>query len=167
MEQNELELVAGMQAFSAMYERIEPRLRERAILILRDAEDVADYMGRCRESLVARACDFDGKRGTFEDWALLTVQNDCLKHRTASGMEIRCDNLEDEPDPLDVIAEVETRVDYEMAIAKLPPMQKKCWQMRDEGYSNGEIARMLGITKHAVVCNIHQSKKSLRLDLAV
>lgn len=166
MTDSELALFNGLCAFSAMYGQIEPRLKSAAVRMLRDAAEVAEFMCDCQAFLLVSALSFDPKRSAFADWAERTVVNECRKRREQLDKEISLDDIADEPDSRDLIAECEDRVDLEMAVAKLPPMQKKCWQLSEEGYTHSEIARMEGISVDAADKNIQRARIFIRSDMS-
>lgn len=165
--ERELNLCAGIAAFDAMYAEIEDDLREVAVRILRDAHEVAEFMLDCRNELLTRVHNFDPRRAAFRAWADRMVSNMCQDIRDQLCWEIPLEDIEDQPERVDSIEAVEVRVDYEMAVAKLPPMQKKCWGLRQEGYAHSEIARMLGITEDAAKKNTQRAKVKIAYGMSL
>lgn len=162
MTSDEKRLFAGMRAFDAMYARVESRLRDAAIRMLRDAAEVAEFMEDCRAFLLMSAAGtFDPKLQRFDEWAERTVVNACRKRRKQLDQEIPFENMDERADKRDAILQAEERIDCETAIAKLPPMQKRCWRLRNAGYSNTEIAQMLGAAPGAIRANISLAKTAL------
>lgn len=166
MTNDEKVLFAGMRAFDSMYGRVEARLRDAAIRMLRDACESAEFMEDCKGFLlVSAAGTFDPKLQRFDEWAERTVVNACRKRRKQLDREVPFDNMDERADKRDEIAQAEARIDCESAIAKLPPMQKRCWKLRNAGYSNAEIAQMVGATHEAVRTNISRAKQTLTIAL--
>lgn len=162
MTDSEQKLVDGMRAFAELYQDVEMTLKQAAIRMLRDAHEVAEFMQDCCAALLVEARGFDPLKASFADWAERMVINRCRKRRIQLDAEIPFSDIEDCACQEDCIQVVEDRVDYEMAVLKLPPMQKKCWTMKQEGYANREIARSIGIRPGAVAENVRKAKEKIR-----
>lgn len=166
MTNDEKLLYSGMRAFDAMYQRVEARLRDAAIRMLRDACEVVEFMEDCRAFLLVSALTFDPKRAKFADWAERMVVNACRKRRKILDKELSMDGIGDKADERDPIAQVEARIDCEVAMAKLPPMQRVCFRKHVvEGYSYSEIGGELGIEPNAAKANVHLAKQKLIIDV--
>lgn len=161
MTNDEKVLFAGMRSFDTLYERVAARLQDAAIRMLRDAAEAAEFLQDCKAFLLVSALSFDPKRSTFADWSERMVVNECRRRRKQLDKEEPLEGVADLPDSKDEILEAENRIDFEIALSKLPPMQKACVMRRSEGYSNGEIARLLRIDEATVRSHLRYAKTAL------
>ena len=70
-------------------------------------------------------------------------------------------------DPHDDVCDTELQGKVDATSAKLPEQRRLSWQMRMNGYSYGEIAEALGITKVAARLQYSRANRRLRKSLAL
>lgn len=62
---------------------------------------------------------------------------------------------------------IETRIELEAAVAKLPPGARQVFVLHDmEGYRHKDIAEMLGVAEGTVKAQLHRARRLLREALA-
>ncbi|GAA4856951.1 RNA polymerase sigma factor SigM [Saccharopolyspora rosea] len=142
------------QAFSELFRRHRDRLWAVALRTMRDPEDAADALQDAMISAFRNAASFRAE-SQVTTWLHRIVVNACLdriRRRQARPTVPLPDTGPAEPAvPRDAIAEQDTRMAVQDALAQLPEDQRSAIVLVDvEGYSVAETAAMLGVADGTV-----------------
>ena len=142
------------QAFSELFRRHRDRLWAVALRTMRDPEDAADALQDAMISAFRNAASFRAE-SQVTTWLHRIVVNACLdriRRRQARPTVPLPDTGPAEPAvPRDAIAEQDTRMAVQDALAQLPDDQRSAIVLVDvEGYSVAETAAMLGVADGTV-----------------
>jgi RNA polymerase sigma-70 factor, ECF subfamily len=171
-----LTLVAGgdKTAFSALYDRMQPRVLGLAMRILRDSGHAEEVAQEVFLEVWQYARSFDGSKGSATGWILRKTHSRAVDRvRSAQASKVR-DNrigLRDMNEPGDDIMEtVSLRIDskrVERALGTLPESQRQAVTLAHiNGYSHSEVSAILKVPVGTVKTRIRAGIGRLREELA-
>lgn len=156
------------QAFSELVRRHRDRMWAVAIRTLRDYDDAADALQDAFVSAFRSAGSFRGQ-SQVTTWLHRIVVNACLDRMRRSRSRPTVPLPEagrDEPAVRDMMADRETRIALDEALATLPVEQRAAIVLVDvEGYSVAETAQLLGIAEGTVKSRCARGRARLALLL--
>jgi RNA polymerase sigma-70 factor, ECF subfamily len=160
-----------LRAFEALYERHAPRMKSIARNLLGNAADAEDAVQEAFLKIYRNAATFRGG-AAFSTWIYRVVVNACydaLRRRktrpagpsleTEDGRELALPDRETSDHPL--------RLALEKSVARLAPKHRAVFLLFEvEGFTHGEIARILGIPEGTSKTFLFDAKKKLQRWLA-
>ncbi|MCU0702704.1 MAG: RNA polymerase sigma factor [Fimbriiglobus sp.] len=151
-----------------------PRATAYARSLLRDADRADDVVQDCYCRLLAKASVYDLPRDGLK-LLLTAVSNACINATTRRKTVFRLvraedDATDDPPDPTapapDLAASAnELGAAVAEALAALPPNQRAAVELKGLGYSQQEIAEVLGVTPSNAGVLIHRGRQALAARL--
>ncbi len=155
-----------------------PRVTAYARSLLANAHEAEDIVQDCYCRLIAKAGTYDLKRDGLK-LLFTAISNACinLKTRRKPAFSLTqpggaADDRTEDPADARAIAPAEIAVgrELELAIAEglklLPTQQRAAVELKSFGYSQAEIAEMLGITASNAGVLIHRARQTLAQYLA-
>ena len=155
--------------FAAMYQKNAKVMKEEANKILKDEGEAENATHDAFISIAKHITEYNGKNDDeMRGLCIVIVRNralDILKKRNALPIS----ELEEEivpwvgpEDPENIVVGKEQSKHFRDLLNKLPDKPRsvlvlKCYY----GYSNGEIARLLGMSKKSVEMNAYRGRKQL------
>jgi RNA polymerase sigma-70 factor, ECF subfamily len=158
------------EAFARLVAEHGPAARRLARLVLRDASDADDAV---QDGLLAAwrsIARFDPRRA-FRPWLMRIVLNaarDFRRRRTVRQTQVLAgDEASREASPDRQAGRALLRARLEEALATLPERARVAVTLFDaEGYSHGEIARLLDVPEGTVRSDVFHARRNLRVLLA-
>jgi RNA polymerase sigma-70 factor (ECF subfamily) len=160
-------------AFDALYRRNYDWVQRLAYQILRNQQDAEDIAQEAFLRVIASRNHWQAT-ARFRSWMHRIVVNLCLKwqknfrRQEAISLESWLENLDELPLELLSTEEDSARETAEVlqdALSHLPERQRQAVELRLQGYSISQIARLLGCSRGAVDALLHRARKSLRKRL--
>jgi RNA polymerase sigma-70 factor (ECF subfamily) len=160
-------------AFDALYRRNYDWVQHLAYQILRNQQDAQDIAQEAFLRVIASRNHWQAT-ARFRSWMHRIVINLCLewqknfRRQEAISLEAWLENLDELPLELLSTEEDSARETAEVlrdALSHLPERQRQVVELRLQGYSISQIARLLGCSRGAVDALLHRSRKSLRKRL--
>jgi RNA polymerase sigma-70 factor (ECF subfamily) len=152
-----------------------PRAVAYARSLLRNPHDAEDIVQDCYLRLLAKADAYDLPQDGLK-LLLASVTNASINLRTRRkpmfGFFRSDDDTTEEPEDAAAIAPVEISAGMELnealaaALGHLPKPQRAAVELKALGYSQNEIAEMLGLTQTNAGVLIHRGRKALEVLLA-
>lgn len=153
-----------------------PRATAYARSLLRDADAADDVVQDCYCRLLAKAGVYDLPRDGLK-LLLTAVTNACINRTTRRKPTYRLAGggddspADDPPDaaavPPDLAAATnELRAALAAALGTLPPPQRAAVELKSLGYSQQEVAEMLGVSTSNAGVLIHRGRQALAKQLA-
>ena len=159
--------VAGdASAFSELVRRHQDRLWAVALRTLGDREDAADALQEALLSAYRSAGSYRGE-ARVTTWLHRVVVNACLDRIRRNRVRATVPMPEQEPaDPRDRLADRETGMDIEAALAGLPDEQRAALVLVDvQGMGVEEAATVLGVPTGTVKSRCSRGRARLALQL--
>jgi len=153
-------------ALAALYDRHRVLLFTLALRILKSRADAEEVLAEVFQQAWRSAAGFDPARGSVEGWLLGLCRSRALERARARG---RRGAREEEPaQPVEIGAEQrERREQVEQLLILLPPDQRGAIELAFyEGYSQAEIAEVLGEPIETVKTRIRQGLSALRANFS-
>ncbi len=160
-------------AFDALYRRNYDWVQHLAYQILRNQQDAQDIAQEAFLRVIASRNNWQAT-ARFRSWMHRIVVNLCLKRQKslrrqeAISLEAWLEDFDELPLGLLSTEEDSARETAEVlqdALSHLPEWQRKAVELRLQGYSISQIARLLGCSRGAVDALLHRARKSLRRRL--
>jgi RNA polymerase sigma-70 factor (ECF subfamily) len=157
--------MGDLDAFERLYERHAPRMKSIAINLLGNAADAEDAVQESFLKIYRGAKTFRGG-ATFSTWVYRVVVNTCydlLRRRKTrpSGTSVDADGREILPAV--PAADHPLRLALEKSVARLAPKHRAVFVLfAIEGFSHGEIGRILGIPEGTSKTFLFDAKKKLQ-----
>ena len=154
-------------AFGTLVERHSRRLWAVALRTLGDREEAADAVQDALLSAYRSACSYRGE-ARVTTWLHRIVVNACLDRvrRRAVRATVPLDDSGDVPDRRDGLADRETALDVETALAALPLDQRLAIVLVDvHGMPVAEVAAVLGVPVGTVKSRCSRGRARLALAL--
>jgi RNA polymerase sigma-70 factor (ECF subfamily) len=157
--------IGDLEAFERLYERHAPRMKSIALNLLGNAADAEDAVQESFLKIYRGAKTFRGG-AAFSTWVYRVVVNTCydlLRHRKArpSGTSLDADGREILP--ASPAADHPLRLALEKSVARLAPKHRAVFVLfAIEGFSHGEIGRILGIPEGTSKTFLFDAKKKLQ-----
>ena len=154
------------QGFEDLYRNTFPRVYAYVASLLRDRAAAEDVTALAFERAYRKRGRFSARRGSAEAWVFGIARNAALDELRKLKRRARL-----ESDPVDVWAagpdeEAERtfeRDEVRAALASLDPRDRDLVALKSAGgLSNGEIARVLGISETNVGSRLHRAVEKLR-----
>ena len=155
-------------AFDALYRQTFPRVYAYVASLLRDRSAAEEVTAQAFERAYRRRRSFRPRRGTAEAWLFGIARNAALdelrrQKRTARLEEHQADALATTVD--DEADDALTRQTVRAALGRLEPRERDLIALKlAAGLSNGEIARVLGLSESNVGTKLHRAIERLRKD---
>lgn len=147
-----------------------PRATAYARSLLRDPDRADDVVQDCYCRLLAKANVYDLPRDGLK-LLLTAVTNACINAATRRKPVFRLvrgdnDGADDPPDPTapvpdEIAAANELGTAVAAALATLPPNQRAAVELKGLGYSQQEIAEMIGVSTSNAGVLIHRGRQAL------
>ena len=171
----ENELVEGCRAgdiaaFEKLYERHAPRMKSIALNLLGNVADAEDAVQEAFLKIYRGAKTFRGG-AAFSTWAYRVVVNVCYDALRRRKTRPAGSSLET-PDGRDLLpsspgSDHPLRLALETSVARLKPKHRAVFLLFEvEGFSHGEIGRILGIPEGTSKTFLFDAKKKLQKWLA-
>jgi RNA polymerase sigma-70 factor (ECF subfamily) len=160
-------------AFDALYRRNYDWVQRLAYQILRNQQDAQDIAQDAFLRVIASRNNWQAT-ARFKTWMHRIVVNLCLKRQKSLRRQeaISLEELLEDFDelPLGLLSPEgdlarETAEVLQDAFSHLPERQRQVVELRLQGYSIPQIARLLGCSRGAVDALLHRARKSLRKRL--
>src|SRR3954449_7207197 len=154
------------QGFEDLYRNTFPRVYAYVASLLRDRAAAEDVTALAFERAYRKRGRFSARRGSAEAWVFGIARNAALDELRKLKRRARL-----ESDPVDVWApgpdeeaeRVLKREEVRAALASLDPRDRDLVALKFAGgLSNGEIARVLGISESNVGSRLHRTVEKLR-----
>src|SRR5687768_7799673 len=152
-----------VRAFERVYRRHVARIHSTAVRML-GAEEADDATQDVFVRAWQRLGQFRGD-SAFGTWLFRLAVNVMLSRREVVATRQR--RHVDDADMIDTLSSPDARpelgIDFETAIARLPPGMRRIFVLHDiEGYKHDEIAAMLGIAQGTSKSQLHRVRMVLR-----
>ena len=158
-----------LAAFEALYERHSARMKSIARNLLHDVGDAEDAVQEAFLKIYRGAKTFRGG-AAFSTWAYRVLVNTCydvLRRRGSRPAGPSLDAGNAAPHPASAPADHPLRLALERAVGRLNAKQRAVFLLFEvEGFSHGEIARILGIPEGSSKTFLFGAKKKLQRWLA-
>lgn len=153
------------ESFETLYRRLMPRVYGYVASLLRDQTAAEDVTALAFERAYRRRRSFRPSRGTPESWMFGIARNAALdelrRRRRRADVEV---------DPVDLGAEPSESAETELrratvrtAVLSLSPRDRDIVALKFAGgLSNGEIARVLGVSESSAGTRLHRTIEKLR-----
>jgi len=160
-------------AFDALYRRNYDWVQKLAYQILRNRQDAQDVAQDAFLRVIASRKNWRAT-ARFRSWMHRIVVNLCLKRQKrllrqeTISLEELSEDLDELPPELLSTGEDLAKEAAEVlqdALSHLPQRQRQVLELRLQGYSISQIARLLGCSRGAVDALLHRARKSLRKRL--
>jgi RNA polymerase sigma-70 factor, ECF subfamily len=152
--------------FDALYRETASELFAYVLTLLRDRAAAEDVTAATFERAYRRQATFDPKRGTHRAWLFGIARNaalDELRRRKRNAAL-----LADPEDPASAAAEADEeaavrRAAVRAALEQLDPRERELIALKfHAGFSNAEIARVLGVSESNAGTRVHRAVTRLR-----
>ncbi len=150
-------------------ERLVPRLLGWTSRLLGDADEAEDVVQETMLRLWKAAPRWRADGGArIDTWAFRVARNLVIdRHRRRARVEVGLDGRPEAEDPapgaLAGLVQADRRAALEAALAALPERQRAAVMLRDiEGFSNPEVAEVLGVSVEAVESLLARGRRALR-----
>jgi len=170
------------EAFGELLERHQARVYNHALRLMGNPQDAEEVLQDTFVQVFRNLEKFEG-RSRFSTWLYRIATNEALmrlrkarrkrevfledttegeRERCREGMRVLARS------PLDDVLDEEIRNQLARLLAELPEEYRAVFAMRDiDGFSNAEVAEVLGITVAAVKSRLHRSRLYLRDRLSL
>lgn len=156
------------QAFSALYDRLSPRVYGLVLHVLRNQPDAEDVLQETFFQVWSNAGRYDPEKCPPEGWVLMIARCralDRLRRRRASLAAP--DDLPDASAPDSPLERLEDAAAVTAALARLPGEQREAIRLAFyEGFTHDQISRRLGLPLGTVKTRIRLGIIRLRDHLA-
>jgi RNA polymerase sigma-70 factor, ECF subfamily len=137
-----------------------------AISLLGDRAGAEDVTALAFERLYRSRTRLDRSRGTPRAWLFAIVRNaalDELRRRRCRALDAHSAEQVELGDPSQAIEQVERRATVHAALLQLAPREREIVLLKFHGQlTNGELARVLGISESNAGTRLHRALASLR-----
>jgi len=160
-------LAGDAQAFTTLVQRHQGRLWAVALRTLGDREEAADALQDALLSAYRAAGSFRGD-ARVTTWLHRVVVNACLDRlrRKKARPTVPLPEDTDPADPRDPLAERETAIEIEAALAALPPEQRAAIVLVDvQGMPVDDAAQVLGVPPGTVKSRCSRGRARLAVSL--
>ena len=159
-----------LRAFEELYERHATRMKSIARNLLHDVADAEDAVQETFLKIYRGAKSFRGG-AAFSTWAYRVLVNTCYDGLRRRGSRPAGPSLDAgegaPPHPTAAAADPPLRLALETAVGRLNPKHRAVFLLFEvEGFSHGEIARILGIPEGTSKTFLFGAKKKLQRWLA-
>jgi RNA polymerase sigma factor (sigma-70 family) len=142
-----------------------------AISLLGDRAAAEDVTALAFERLFRSRARLDRSRGTPRAWLFAIARNaalDELRRRRRHEPGARgAEPLDTNPQPVATIEQAERRATVNAALRALPPREREVVLLKFHGQlTNGELARVLGISESNAGTRVHRALSTLRATCA-
>ncbi len=152
--------------FDALYRETASDVYAYVMTLLRDRAAAEDVTAQAFERAYRRQRTFDPKRGTQRAWLFGIARNaalDELRSRKRTAALLAEPEAPDEAPPEDDDEAVVRRATVRAALAQLNPRERELIALKfHAGLSNGEIAKVLGISPANAGTRVHRAVTRLR-----
>src|SRR3954462_1324647 len=154
------------QGFEELYRNTFPRVYAYVASVLRDRSAAEDVTALAFERAYSKRSRFSAKRGSPEAWVFGIARNAALdelrKLKRRATLESEPEDVWS-PGPYEEAERSFRREEVRAALASLDPRDRDLVALKFAGgLSNGEIARVLGISESNVGSRLHRAVEKLR-----
>ena len=157
--------VGDLEAFEKLYERHAPRMKSIALNLLGNTADAEDAVQESFLKIYRGAKTFRGG-AAFSTWVYRVVVNTCydfLRRRKARPAGASADESNREILPPAPAGDHPLRLALEKSVARLAPKHRAVFVLfAVEGFSHGEIGRILGIPEGTSKTFLFDARKKLQ-----
>jgi RNA polymerase sigma factor (sigma-70 family) len=153
-------------AFELLFRECAPDVHGYAISLLGDRAGAEDVTALAFERLYRSRARLDRSRGTPRAWLFAIARNaalDELRRRRRQSLDLHTAEPVDAGEPSQAIEHVERRATVRAALLELSPREREVVLLKFHGQlTNGELARVLGISESNAGTRVHRALISLR-----
>src|SRR4051794_25519366 len=154
------------QGFEELYRNTFPRVYAYVASMLRDRSSAEDVTAAAFERAYRKRSGFSARRGSPEAWVFGIARNAALDELRKRKRRARLESEPDDvwsPGPDEQAEVVMRREEVRAALASLDPRDRDLVLLKFAGgLSNGEIARVLGISETNVGSRLYRAVEKLR-----
>jgi RNA polymerase sigma factor (sigma-70 family) len=161
-----LALGTGGESFEALYERAFPRVYRYVVSLMRDRATAEDVTAQAFERAYRKRASYRASRGSTEAWLFRIARNAALdelrKRKRHAGLKAE-PAYPGAQGPEDHAETALRRETVRAALAELSGQERDLIALKFAGgLSNGEIARVLGISESNAGTRLHRTITKLR-----
>lgn len=153
-------------AFERLFHECADDVHGYAISLLGDRAGAEDVTALAFERLYRSRSRLDRSRGTPRAWLFGIVRNatlDELRRRRRQSLDAHGAEAVDVAEPSQAIEHAERRATVQAALLELPPREREVVLLKFHGQlTNGELARVLGISESNAGTRVHRALARLR-----
>jgi RNA polymerase sigma-70 factor, ECF subfamily len=157
-------------AFERLFRECAGDVHGYAISLLGDRAGAEDVTALAFERLYRSRARLDRSRGTPRAWLFGIARNaalDELRRRRRQSLDVHIAELIDGGEPSQAIEHAERRATVQAALRALAPREREVVLLKFPGQlTNGELARVLGISESNAGTRVHRALVSLRATCA-
>lgn len=157
---------SSWERFEALYRSSRDDLFAYVATLLRDRATAEDITAQAFERAYRRRRTFDRRRGEERAWLFGIARNaalDELRRRRRLAALVCDPRAEEEPEFEDGAEVALRRTAVRAALRQLPARERELVALKfHAGLTNGEVARVLGVSESAVGTRLHRVIKKLR-----
>lgn len=164
--------VADPAAFSAVYKHYFSPIYNYIRYRVQDATVADDLTTRTFERVLRNLATYDAEKGAFPAWLFTIARNavsDCFraqKRRRWLSLDVLRNRAGPAPDPEEIVAANEARVELLQAVAQLPDRERDLIALKfGAGLTNRHIAGLTGLGESNVAVILYRTVRVLREKL--